>query len=202
MSKAAPGVRYAECERETNETRITVVLDLDGGTRRDIGTGIAFFDHMLAQLAFHGQFDMGVKAEGDLEIEDHHTVEDVGIVLGQAFSQALENSDPIERYASNHTAMDDALVLCALDISGRPGFYFEGDFKREKLGGLSTENVHEFFKSFATNAGFTLHVQKIAGFNDHHVVEAMFKAVGQAIFKATRRIERRGSTSTKGKRGA
>lgn len=202
MSKSAPGVRYAECERETSETRITVVLDLDGGTRRDISTGIAFFDHMLAQLAFHGQFDLGVKAEGDLEIEDHHTVEDVGIVLGQAFSQALENADPIERYASNHTAMDDALILCALDISGRPGFYWEGEFRREKLGGLSTENVHEFFKSLAMNAGFTLHVRKIDGHNDHHVVEATFKAVGRAIFAATRSIERRGSTSTKGKRGA
>ena len=194
-------MRYAECERETSETRITVVLDLDGGTRRDISTGIAFFDHMLAQLAFHGQFDLGVKAEGDLEIEDHHTVEDVGIVLGQAFSQALENADPIERYASNHTAMDDALILCALDISGRPGIYWEGEFHREKLGGLSTENVHEFFKSLAMSAGFTLHVRKIAGHNDHHVVEAMFKAVGRAIFTATRSIERRGSTSTKGKRG-
>ncbi len=202
MSKAAPGVRYAEVERETKETRVTVVLDLDGGTRRDIATGIPFFDHMLAQLAFHGQLDVGISAEGDLDIEDHHTVEDVGIVLGQALAQALVSEDAVVRYASNHTVMDDALVLCALDLSGRPGLYWEAEFRRERLGSLSTENVHEFFKAFAMNAGITLHVRKIAGFNDHHVVEATFKAVGMALFAATRPVERRGSSSTKGKRGS
>src|SRR5277367_3490474 len=118
MSKEAPGVRYAEVYRETTETRIQVVLDLDGGTRRDILTGIGFFDHMLAQLAFHGQMDLGLSVEGDLEIDDHHTIEDAGIVLGQAIAQALDSSDPIARFGSNHTPMDEALVMAAIDFSG------------------------------------------------------------------------------------
>ena len=202
MSKAAPGVRYAEAERETKETRVSVVLDIDGGSRRDISTGIPFFDHMLTQLAFHGQLDVGIVAEGDLDIEDHHTVEDVGIVLGGAFAQALASEEAVVRYASNHTVMDDALILCALDISGRPWITFDCEFRRESVGALATENVHEFFKSFAMNAGISLHLRKMAGFNDHHVVEAMFKAVGRALFEATRPVERRGSSSTKGKRGA
>jgi imidazoleglycerol-phosphate dehydratase len=200
MARNAPGVRYAEVYRETAETRIQVVLDLDGGTRRDISTGIAFFDHMLTQLAFHGQFDIGLTAEGDLEIDDHHTVEDTGIVLGQALAQALDNSDPIERYGSNHTPMDEALVLVALDVSGRGMLTYDVPFKRDMIGGLSTECVREFFRALSTHAGITLHIRMVCGENDHHICEAIFKGFGRALHQATRKSERRGSTSTKGKR--
>lgn len=198
MSKDAPGVRYAEVDRDTNETRIHLVLDLDGGTRRDIATGIGFFDHMLDLLAFHGQFDLGVKAEGDLRVDDHHTVEDVGIVLGRAVRQALAETDPIVRYASRHTVMDDALVLVALDICGRGQLHWDVAFDREHLGQLSTECVREFFQAFAVNSGIALHVRKVAGVNNHHVCEAVFKGVGMALHQAFERSDRRGPASTKG----
>lgn len=201
MSKAAPGVRFAEVDRETKETRIHVVLDLDGGSKQDISTGIGFFDHMLQQLAFHGQFDVGIEAEGDLFIDDHHTVEDVGIVLGRAFHEALESNTGIERYGVAVVPMDEALIQAVVDISGRGGFYTDVEFKREQVGELSTECVREFWKSFAVNAGLTLHIRKIAGDNDHHVIEGMFKSVGRALHAATTRVERQGSTSTKGRIG-
>ncbi len=200
MSKATPGVRYAEIYRETAETRVQVVLDLDGGTRRDIQTHIGFFDHMLMQLAFHGQVDIGVNAEGDLHIDDHHTVEDVGIVIGQSLRHALEQGDPIQRYGSATTPMDEALTLVALDISGRGMLIWDVEFKREKIGDLSTECIREFFRALSTHAGITLHIRKICGENDHHVAESIFKGMGQAMFQATRKTDRRGSTSTKGKR--
>jgi imidazoleglycerol-phosphate dehydratase len=199
MSKSPRGVRYGEVSRETAETRIEVVIDLDGGTRRDISTGIGFFDHMLTQVAFHGQFDLGLVCEGDLQIDDHHSVEDCGILLGQALRQAIKE-EPIQRYASNHTPMDEALVLVALDISGRAGLGFDVDFKREKIGELSTECIREFFRAFTAHSMVTLHIRKIAGENDHHIAEAIFKGFGRAIYEATRPTERRGSTSTKGTR--
>ena len=201
MSKSAPGVRFAEVDRETKETRIHVVLDLDGGTKQDITTGIGFFDHMLQQLAFHGQFDVGIEAEGDLFIDDHHTVEDVGIVLGQAVRQALESNTGIERYGVAAVPMDEALIQAVVDISGRGGFYTDVEFKREQVGELATECVCEFWKSFAVNAGLTLHIRKLAGENDHHIIEGMFKSVGRALRAATTRVERQGSTSTKGRIG-
>jgi imidazoleglycerol-phosphate dehydratase len=200
VSKEAPGVRYAEVDRETKETRVQVVLDLDGGSRRDITTGIGFFDHMLTQLAFHGHIDVGVSAEGDLLIDDHHTVEDVGIVLGKAFARALDGNESIVRYSSNHTVMDEALVLIALDISGRGVLGFDVPFVRDQIGTLSTECIREFFRAFAMHSGITLHIRKIAGENDHHVCEAIFKGVGKALFVATRKAERLGSSSTKGQR--
>lgn len=200
MSKEAPGVRYAEIYRETKETRIQVVLDLDGGTRRDISTGIGFFDHMLMQFAFHGQMDIGISAEGDLEIDDHHTIEDVGIVVGKALSQALDQSEAIDRYGSTITPMDEALVMVAVDFSGRGGLYYEVPFTREKIGDMSAECIQEFFKALAIHSGITLHLRKIAGDNNHHVCEALFKGFGQAIHQATRRSDRRGSASTKGSR--
>ncbi len=193
-------MRFAEIYRETTETRVQVVLDLDGGTRRDVLTGIGFFDHMLHQLAFHGQFDLGLSVEGDLDVDDHHSVEDSGILLGQAFSQAIQNSDPIVRYGSNMTPMDEALVLVSLDFSGRGILAYDVPFTREKIGDLSTECIREFFRALSTHAKMTLHIKKLAGENDHHVSEAIFKGVGQAIFQATRRSERYGSTSTKGSR--
>lgn len=200
MSKNPPGVRYAEVYRETAETRVQVVLDLDGGTRRDVSTGIGFFDHMITQLAFHGRMDIGLQAEGDLQIDDHHTMEDVGIVMGQAIANAIDNSDPIERFASCHTVMDEALVLVAMDVSGRGMLSFDVPFKREQIGEMSTENVREFFRALTMHSGISLHIRKIAGENDHHICEAMFKGFGIALHCATRKAERRGSSSTKGKR--
>lgn len=201
MSRTTQGIRYAEIDRETGETCVRVVLALDGGSRRDISTGLAFFDHMLTQLAFHGQLDFGVNAEGDLQVDDHHTVEDVGICFGKAIQQTLLE-DPIVRYASNHTVMDDALVLVAMDISGRGQLYFDAEFKRDKIGDLSTECVKEFFAAVAANAGISLHLRKIAGENDHHVCEALFKGFGLALHSATRTVERRGPSSTKGHIGS
>ncbi len=186
--------------RETAETRVQVVLDLDGGSRRDVLTGVGFFDHMLVQLAFHGQMDLGISAEGDIEIDDHHTVEDVGIVLGQTIAQALDSSDSIVRYADCHSVMDEALVLVAIDVSGRGMLAWDLPFEREKIGDLSTECVREFFRALSTHAGITLHIRKVAGHNDHHVCEALFKGFGRALCMATRKIERYGGSSTKGKR--
>lgn len=201
MSKGAPGVRFAELDRETKETRVNIVLDLDGGTKQDVDTGIGFFDHMLTLLAFHGMLDLGIKAEGDLHVDDHHTVEDVGIVLGKAVRQSLVESEPVLRYGNNHTPMDDALVLVALDISGRGSLYFDLPMNREKLGELSTECVKEFFQAFAVNAGINLHIKYIDGANCHHICEAAFKGVGRALNQATRKSERRQISSTKGKLG-
>lgn len=198
MAKNSTSVRYAEVDRETAETSIHAVLDLDGGTRSDISTQVGFLDHLLQQFAFHGQFDLGLSVEGDLHIDDHHTVEDVGIVLGRAFREAMHN-DPVERYASLHSPMDEALVLVAVDISGRGVLTFECDFRREKLGELSTECIREFFRSFCAHAGITLHIHRVCSENDHHLAEAVFKGVGRALYAATRRAERRGPASTKGK---
>lgn len=198
MSSGASGIRYAEVDRETKETKIQIVLDLDGGSRQDVDTGVGFLDHMLTLLAFHGHFDLGVRAEGDLRVEDHHTVEDVGIVMGMAIKQAMDTHHGIMRYSSNHTPMDDALVLIAVDISGRGHLTFNCDFKRPSLGTMSTENVREFLQALANNAGITIHVHKIAGHNDHHVCEAIFKGLGRALHSATAAGERRMASSTKG----
>jgi imidazoleglycerol-phosphate dehydratase len=198
MSKGAPQVRYAEVERETTETRVTVVLDLDGGSRRDVTTGISFFDHMLQLFAYHGQMNIGIQAVGDIHVDDHHTVEDVGIVLGKAIRQCLEESDPIARYASVHQVMDEALVLVAIDISGRGQFHHDLSFARPTVGSLATENVREFFRALSQHAGITIHIRKIAGDNDHHVIEACFKGFGRALREAVTYSDRAGN-STKGK---
>jgi imidazoleglycerol-phosphate dehydratase len=197
MSKDVPGGRKAELSRESSETRVKVVLDLDGGAHRDIATGVGFFDHMLQQLAFHGQVDLEISAQGDLHIDDHHTVEDVGIVLGQAFAQAVKGR-PIARYADAITPMDEALIMVALDFSGRGMLIYDVPFVRENLGGLATENIREFFRAFSTHAGITLHIRKMAGENDHHVAEGIFKGIGRALHQATRLSERKGVASTKG----
>lgn len=199
MSKTTPGVRYGEVDRETNETKIRVVVDMDGGSRCDVDTGIPFFDHMLHQLAFHGLIDLGVQCEGDLEVDDHHTVEDVGIAMGKAFLQTLDPAGSIQRFASGHFAMDGALVLVALDICGRPTLTTDFEFKRESIGGLSTENVKEFLGAFASHSKISLHVRKVCGDNDHHVIEAIFKGLGICLHNASEKIERRGVGSTKGK---
>jgi len=199
MSKEARNVRYAEIDRETKETRIRVVIDLDGGSRRDVATGVPFFDHMLHQLAFFGGFDLGVQADGDLHVDDHHTVEDVGICIGKGFKEALTNSGGIQRFGSAHGIMNDACVLVAIDICGRGMLTFNQEFKRDKLGGLSLENVQEFFRAMSENSGITIHIHKVAGHNDHHCVEAIFKGFGLALHQAIARNESRGQgNSTKG----
>lgn len=203
MRKGAQSVRHAEIERETRETKIFVTLDLDvdvdGASAQDIKTGVDFFDHMVTQLAFHAPFDLGVNAEGDLSIDDHHTIEDVGICIGQALKKATSGSAPIRRFASLHAAMDDALVLVAMDFGGRGYLNFDLDFKRERIGGMSTECVREFCQALAMNAGINLHVAKIYGVNEHHVCEALFKGLGRVLFDATRTVEGRATSSTKGR---
>lgn len=199
MGQRVQGVRYAEVERESNETRVRVVLDIDGGTKRNISTGIGFFDHMLDQFAFHGNFDLGLQAEGDLEIDDHHTVEDVAIVLGKAFKEAMSANDPIRRYFSISVPMDETLVLCAIDVSGRGILGWNVPFTRERVGGLATECVPEFFRAFTAHSGITIHFQKLAGTNDHHGIEAVFKSFGLCLRDALVRIERKGPSSTKGR---
>jgi imidazoleglycerol-phosphate dehydratase len=197
MNDAAPGARRAEVKRESTETRVSIELDLDGGTRREISTGVGFFDHMLQQLAFHGQVDVSIQAEGDLHIDDHHTIEDVGIVLGRALAEA-KGEVPIVRYGHSITPMDEALVMVALDFSGRGMLLYDVPFVRERVGDMATENVREFFRALSAQAGITLHIRKLAGENDHHVAEGIFKGVGRALYDATRLSNRKGVASTKG----
>jgi imidazoleglycerol-phosphate dehydratase len=177
------GVRYGEAERVTNETRVQVVIDLDGGPHSDISTGVGFLDHMLTLLAFHAGINLGIKAEGDLHIDDHHTVEDVGITMGQAFRKAVAGC-AFARYGHAVCPMDEALGEAAVDISGRAHLAFRVEWKREMLGTLSTECVREFFEGFCRHAGVTLHLEKRAGYNDHHVCEALFKAFARALAQA------------------
>ena len=200
MSKGTPGVRYAEVERETRATRVQVVLDLDGGSRRDISTGIHFFDHMLGELAFHGQMDIGVVAEGDLEVDDHHTAVDVGIVLGQAVAQAIDADDSIVRFGDATVPCEEALVAVAIDLNGQGSLYSDLAFERDRIGGLTGQSINEFFRAFAINAQITLHVRMLAGANDHHICEAAFKALGLSIRSAIERTDRRGSSASKGTR--
>jgi imidazoleglycerol-phosphate dehydratase len=173
--------RCAEVARATSETDIRLTLDLDGAGRGEVATGIGFLDHMLAALARHGMLDLTVAATGDLHIDDHHTTEDVGIVLGQAVRAALGDRRGIRRYGHSLLPMDEALAEAAIDISGRPFLAWSVPFARPKIGTFDTELVEEFFRAFAFNAGITLHVTLKAGTNAHHVAEACFKAVARAL---------------------
>ena len=177
-------MRRAEVKRETGETKIAVALDLDGTGRADIATGIGFLDHMLTLLARHSMVDFLVRAEGDLQVDDHHTTEDVGIVLGQAIRQALGDKRGIRRYGHAVVPMDEALAEAAVDISGRPFLAWSVPFARPKIGSFDTELVEEFFRALAFNAGLTLHVTLKAGSNAHHVAEACFKALARALREA------------------
>jgi imidazoleglycerol-phosphate dehydratase len=177
-------MRSAQITRKTNETDITLSVALDGTGRRDIKTGIGFFDHMLDQLARHALIDMTIAARGDLHIDDHHTVEDVGIALGQALARAMGDKAGIRRYGSFHLAMDDALLRAALDLSGRPYLVWDVDFPTAKIGGFDVELVREFFQALSTHGGITLHVTKLAGINSHHIAEAAFKSVARALREA------------------
>lgn len=177
-------MRRAQISRTTKETDITVAIDLDGTGRSSISTGIGFFDHMLDQLARHGRFDIEVAAKGDLHIDQHHTVEDVGIALGQAFRKALGDMRGIVRYADTHLPMDETLTRCAVDISGRPFLVFQVAFSRDKIGEFDTDLVSEWFRAFAFNAGITLHVANLYGENAHHIAETCFKALARTLRKA------------------
>ena len=191
--------RMAECRRCTKETDISVQLNLDGTGKFSIDTGIGFFDHMLEGFAKHGFFDLEIQVKGDVHVDAHHTVEDTGIVLGQAFARALRDKEGISRFGNFILPMDDALVLAALDISGRTYFAFEAELPAGKLGTMETETVREFFMGFASGLGMNLHIRQLAGINTHHIVEAMFKAVAKAMDLAVKKDERiEGVLSTKG----
>ena len=193
-------MRTATKTRKTAETEITVELNLDGTGRYDNQTGVGFFDHMLDQLARHALMDLTVRASGDLHIDDHHTVEDVGIVLGQALAQALGDKKGIVRYGSCLLPMDDTLVRAALDLSARPYLVWKVDFTAPKIGTFDTELVREFFQAFSTHGGITLHVECLDGINSHHIAEAAFKAVARALRDAMETDPRKADAvpSTKG----
>ena len=176
--------RCATVERKTKETDITVELNLDGTGKTCINTGVPFFDHMLDAFGRHGLFDLRVRAKGDVEVDAHHTVEDTGIVLGTAFLQALGTKEGITRYGNFALPMDEALVLVALDFSGRGGCWTEMNIPAEQVGNFDTELGVEFFKAFASNANLTLHVRQVAGENSHHILEAAFKALARALKQA------------------
>ena len=177
--------RKAKITRKTKETDIKLNLQLDGG-EVEINTGIGFLDHMLTALAVHGGFGLTLEAKGDLCVDAHHTAEDVGIVLGKAFCEALGDKSGIVRYGNAYIPMDEALGFCAVDISGRPFLVFNADFTNEMVGGLDTCLVEEFMRAFAFNAGITLHLRCEYGKNDHHKIEALFKALAYALKAATR----------------
>lgn len=193
-------MRKAEIHRQTAETEIAVTVDLDGTGAYDNHTGVGFFDHMLDQLARHSLIDITVKADGDLHIDDHHTVEDCGIALGQALTRALGDKRGIRRYGHFSLAMDDAQVNCALDLSGRPFLVWNLPFPTQKIGSFDTELVREFFQALATHGGITLHLDLVHGVNSHHIAEAAFKATARALRMAVEPDARLGDAlpSTKG----
>ena len=199
MEKETVQNRTAALTRTTKETDISLTLNLDGSGQARIDTGIGFFDHMLHGFARHGLFDLTVEVKGDLEVDTHHTIEDTGIVLGNAIRQAIGDKAGIARYGFRILPMDEALILCALDLCGRP--YLVDDLKldREKVGDLETEMVREFFYAISYGAAMNLHIKQMEGTNNHHIIEGAFKAFGKALDEATRKDERiSGVLSTKG----
>lgn len=191
--------REAEIKRKTNETDIALRLDLDGKGISKIDTGIGFFDHMLEGFSRHGFFDLEVKAAGDLAVDGHHTIEDAGIVLGAAIKKALGDKKGIRRYGSCILPMDETLILCAVDLSGRPYLVFDAEFTAERVGYMETEMVKEFFYAISYKAKMNLHIKVLSGSNNHHIIEGMFKAFARALDEATGIDERiTGILSTKG----
>jgi imidazoleglycerol-phosphate dehydratase len=174
-------MRSATIDRRTTETKVSVTVNLDGEGRYDISTGVGFFDHMMEQLARHSLIDITLKADGDRHIDDHHTVEDSGIALGQAIAKALGDRKGIRRYGSCDLAMDETLSRCAIDVSGRAFLIFRVAFPRDKIGAFDTELVREWFQAFAMNAGITLHIENAYGENAHHIAEASFKALARSL---------------------
>ncbi|MDF2095711.1 imidazoleglycerol-phosphate dehydratase HisB [Aquibaculum arenosum] len=177
-------MRTASIARDTKETRISATIDLDGSGQYDVQTGIGFLDHMLEQLSRHSLIDITLRAEGDLHIDQHHTTEDTGIVLGQALAQALGERRGIQRYGSALIPMDETLTRVALDVSNRPYLIWKVDFTRDKLGDFDTELFKEWFQAFAFNGGLTLHVENLYGTNNHHIIESSFKALARALRQA------------------
>lgn len=192
--------RIAELKRVTKETDITLKLNLDGSGQCHLDTGIGFFDHMINGFARHGLFDIDLVCKGDLEIDSHHTVEDCGIVLGEAIKKAIGEKKAIKRYGSAILPMDEALVLCAIDLSGRPYFSYDAEFTVPKLGDMDAEMVHDFFYAVSYSASMNLHIKQLYGVNNHHIAESSFKAFGKALDMATMHEDRlNGSVwSTKG----
>lgn len=177
-------MRTASVTRKTSETDISLTINLDGRGEGNINTGIGFFDHMLKSFAKHGFFDLTVNVSGDLFVDCHHTIEDTGIVLGEAIRQALGDKKSIRRYGSVMLPMDEALVLCAIDLSGRPYLRFQGEFTTDRVGYFDTEMVKEFFYAVSCSAGMNLHIKQLDGENNHHIIEAMFKAFAKALDEA------------------
>jgi len=192
--------RSANVSRNTLETKINVVLNLDGSGKSHFDTGIPFLEHMLEQVARHGSFDLEVTASGDLHIDDHHTVEDIGITLGQAFKEALADKQGIMRYGHAYVPLDEALSRVVIDFSGRPGIEYRVKFVRPRIGQFDVDLIHEFFQGFANHAPATLHIDNLSGENAHHIAETMFKAFGRALRFAVARDERMAGVipSTKG----
>ena len=191
--------RAATIERKTKETDISLTINLDGTGENEIATGIPFFDHMLNGFARHGLFDLTVDVKGDLEVDSHHTIEDTGIVLGQAIAAALGEKKGIKRYGSFLLPMDETLAMCAVDLSGRPYLNYQAEFTVEKLGTLDTEMIREFFYAVSYSAAMNLHLKIVDGGNNHHMAEALFKAFGKALDMATMEEPRmNGVWSTKG----
>jgi imidazoleglycerol-phosphate dehydratase len=190
--------RTAAVSRETAETEIKIIVDVDGEGDATVDTGIGFYDHMLESFATHGLFDLTVESDGDLEIDDHHTIEDVGIALGEAFTEALGDKRGISRFADRRVPLDEAVASVVVDVSGRPYFAFDGEFSQDFVGGMTSHMAKHFLRSLAMNAGLTLHAS-VDGENAHHEIEALFKGLARALDDATRIDERRSEApSTKG----
>lgn len=200
MTSSLTAGRIAEVRRDTLETQIRVRIDLDGTGASSLSTGIGFFDHMLDQVARHGLFDIEVEAKGDLHIDGHHTVEDVGITLGQAFAKALGDKKGLRRYGHAYVPLDEALSRVVVDLSGRPGLEFGVEFARAMIGGFDVDLAYEFFQGFVNHAGITLHIDNLKGRNAHHQAETAFKAFGRALRMAVEHDPRSAGTmpSTKG----
>ncbi|NMG73753.1 imidazoleglycerol-phosphate dehydratase HisB [Aromatoleum diolicum] len=183
-------MRQAEVTRDTLETQITVRVDLDGSGKASLATGVPFFDHMLDQIARHGAIDLDIRAEGDTHIDDHHTVEDVGITLGQAFAKALGDKKGIRRYGHAYVPLDEALSRVVVDFSGRPGLHYFVSYTRARIGNFDVDLAREFFQGFVNHAGVSLHIDNLRGDNAHHQCETIFKAFGRALRMAAERDER------------
>jgi len=183
-------MRKAEIKRKTNETDIILGLNLDGSGKYDVNTGIGFFDHMLEGFARHGIFDLKVNCKGDLNVDTHHSAEDVGIVLGEAIKEAVGDKKGIKRYGYFILPMDEALCVCAIDLSGRPYFVFDAQFSADKIGELDSQMIREFFYAVSYSAGMNLHIRMLSGSNDHHIAEAMFKAFAKSLREAVSFDER------------
>ncbi len=192
--------RTSKIERDTNETKISLQINLDGSGKADLETGVPFFDHMLDQIARHGLIDISLQAQGDLEIDDHHTVEDIGIVFGQALTQAVGDKKGIKRYGHAYVPLDESLSRVVIDLSGRPHLSFDATFTRALIGTFETELVREFFQAIANHAAMTLHIDNIRGINSHHIAETIFKAFGRALRMALEADEKMQNVipSTKG----